>query len=98
MWASIVKQAAAPSASGSAQLTSSEGLKIVVVDANAVINGIRLEGIADKAVTLQDVLDEVRDKQSRQFLASLAIKLEVSEPSEESLKAGAPLPGSRAGC
>lgn len=89
MWANVVKQAAAPAAPGHAQLTSSEGCKIVVVDANAIINGIRLEGIADKAVTIQEVLDEVRDKQSRAFLASLAIKLEVSEPSEDSIKAGA---------
>ena len=88
MWANIVKSGAPPAQPAQAVFTSSEGCKVVVVDANAIINGIRLEGIADKAVTIQEVLDEVRDKQSRAFLASLAIKLEVAEPSEESLKAG----------
>jgi hypothetical protein len=89
MWANIVKQAPAPAAPDAAPFTSADGCKVVVVDANAIINGIRLEGIADKAVTIQDVLEEVRDKQSRLFLASLATRLEVADPSEESLKAGA---------
>jgi hypothetical protein len=89
MWANVVKQAKAPAAPGQALFTSAEGCKVVIVDANAIINGIRLEGIADKAVTIQEVLAEVRDKQSRQFLASLAIKIEIAEPSEESIKAGA---------
>lgn len=88
MWANVVKAGAPPSAPTQAIFTSAEGCKVVIVDANAIINGIRLEGIADKAVTIQEVLDEVRDKQSRAFLASLAIKLEVAEPSEDSIKAG----------
>jgi len=88
MWANVVKQAPTAVPQGDAKFTSAEGCKVVVVDANAIINGIRLDGMADKAVTIQEVLNEVRDKQSRQFLATLAIKLEVAEPSEESVKAG----------
>lgn len=88
-WASIACKTPKPTAdSSSVALTAKEGLKLLVVDANAIIDGVKLEGIADKAVTIQEVLDEIKDKQSRQFLASLPYQLEVSEPSEESVQAG----------
>lgn len=88
-WASIACKTAKPSSdSSSVALTAKEGLKLLVVDANAIIDGVKLEGIADKAVTIQEVLDEIRDKQSRQYLASLPYQLEVSEPSEESIQTG----------
>lgn len=88
-WASIAKTQPKPSAdSSSVALTAKEGLKLLVVDANAIIDGVKLEGIADRAVTIQEVLDEIRDKQSRQYLANLPYQLEVSEPTEESIQAG----------
>jgi rRNA maturation endonuclease Nob1 len=45
--------------------------------------------VAERLVTVQEVINEVRDKQSRAFLASLPFGIDVQEPSEESLKAGA---------
>jgi len=88
-WASIAKAQPKPSAGSSNEgLTAREGLRLLVVDANAIIDGVKLEGIADRALTIQEVLDEIRDKQSRQYLASLPYELEVSEPSEESIQAG----------
>jgi hypothetical protein len=85
MWANIVKQGAAPAAPAQEQLRSAEGLRVCVIDANAIINGIRLDGAL--LVCTPDVISEVRDKKARQFLASL--KIEVAEPTEESVKAGA---------
>lgn len=88
-WASVAKtQPKASADSSSVALTAKDGLRLLVVDANAIIDGVRLEGIADRAVTIQEVLDEIRDKQSRQYLANLPYTLEVSEPSEDSIKAG----------
>lgn len=90
-WASIAKVKAAKQASGNNSLAitaAKDGLRLLVVDANAIIDGLRLEGIADQAATIQEVLDEIRDKQARQFMASLPYELQVAEPSEESLKAG----------
>lgn len=88
-WASIAKTQPKPSAdSSSVALTAKEGLKLLIVDANAIIDGVKLEGIADRAVTIQEVLDEIRDKQSRQYLANLPYQLEVSEPTEDSIQAG----------
>jgi hypothetical protein len=89
MWANIVKASAPAPAPGPALFNSSdEACKVLIVDANAIINGQRLEPLADKFVTIQEVLDEVRDKQSRAFLASMAVTIEVAEPTEESVKAG----------
>lgn len=87
-WAAIAKAAPQAAVPADSFLNNAESLSVVVVDANAIINGIRLEGIADRAVTIQEVLDEVKDKQSRQFLATLPFGIEVSEPNEESSKAG----------
>ena len=87
-WASIAKAAPQPVVPVTELASSTDNLRVVVVDANAIINGIRLENVADRAVTIQEVLDEIRDKQSRQFLATLPFGIDVSEPSEESLVAG----------
>jgi rRNA maturation endonuclease Nob1 len=37
---------------------------------------------------MQDVMNEIRDKKSREWLQRLPYKLEIMEPSEESIKAG----------
>jgi RNA-binding protein NOB1 len=87
-WASIAKAAPQPVVPVNELTNSTENLRVAVVDANAIINGIRLENVADRAVTIQEVLDEIRDKQSRQFLATLPFGIDVSEPSEDSLAAG----------
>lgn len=97
-WASIAKtqpKAAAAASSSSDGVTARAGLKLLVVDANAIIDGVKLEGIADRAVTIQEVLDEIKDKQSRQFLASLPYQLEVAEPTEDSIQAGVCVCGQR---
>lgn len=86
-WASIAKASPQPVAAAQ-DLASTENLRLLVVDANAIIGGIKLEGVADRAVTIQEVVDEIRDKQSRQFLSALPYQLQLSEPTEESVKAG----------
>lgn len=87
-WASIAKAQVQPVVPTKDLTASTEGLRLLVVDANAIIGGFHLEGIADRAVTIQEVYDEIRDKQSRQFLATLPYQLQISEPSEESISAG----------
>lgn len=87
-WAAIAKAAVQPTATSQDLTAKTEGLRLLVVDANAIIAGIRLEGVADRAVTIQEVFNEIRDKQSRQFLATLPYQLQISEPTEESVKIG----------
>ncbi|XP_024369020.1 RNA-binding NOB1-like protein [Physcomitrium patens] len=62
------------------------GLNTVVVDTNAVIgSGMHLVGIAERFVTMREVLKEVRDPMSRMNLAALPIKLEIMEPDPEAV-------------
>jgi hypothetical protein len=86
-WAAMAarKAPAAPAAPAVADLA---GVSVLVVDANALINGVRLEGVAERVVTTAEVLDEIRDAKTRAFVASLPYEIHVMEPTEESCKAG----------
>ncbi len=87
-WANVLKAPSAPVAE--APPPSGDPTTIAVVDANAIINGVRVERIATTVMTIPEVLEEIKDKQSRQFLATLPFGIECREPSEESVKAGEP--------
>jgi RNA-binding protein NOB1 len=86
-WAAMAarKAPASASAPAAADLT---GVSVLVVDANALINGVRLEGVAERVVTTAEVLDEIRDAKTRAFVAALPYEIHVMEPSEESCRAG----------
>lgn len=57
-----------------------------VIDTNAIVKGFRLERFAEEAVTIPEVLQEVKDKQARHVLATLPFELKVKEPDEEAVK------------
>ena len=59
----------------------------VVVDANAIVKGLRLERLAEEAVTIPEVLKEIKDKQARHTLATLPFELHVRDPDAESIQA-----------
>ncbi|KAJ3685794.1 hypothetical protein LUZ61_014958 [Rhynchospora tenuis] len=62
------------------------GVAVAIVDANAVIHGDRLVGVADRYVSVREVLDEVRDPTSRRRVAFLPFDIETIEPSPEFIK------------
>jgi RNA-binding protein NOB1 len=62
-------------------------LRVAVVDANAIIRGMRVESLADAAVTVPEVFAEVRDGPSRAALATLPFGLATREPDAASLAA-----------
>ncbi|MCL7031498.1 hypothetical protein MKW94_015929 [Papaver nudicaule] len=65
---------------------SSKGISVAVVDANAIIQGgSNLHHVADKFVSVSEVLEEIRDPVSRQKLELLPFTIETMEPSAESL-------------
>eukprot|EP00191_Tetraselmis_sp_GSL018_P018521 CAMPEP_0177590086 /NCGR_PEP_ID=MMETSP0419_2-20121207/7189_1 /TAXON_ID=582737 /ORGANISM="Tetraselmis sp., Strain GSL018" /LENGTH=194 /DNA_ID=CAMNT_0019080563 /DNA_START=35 /DNA_END=616 /DNA_ORIENTATION=- len=68
-------------------LWAEEKPRVAVVDANAIISGLNLQGLAERAVTVQEVLGEIRDKKSREWLAGLPFKIDTIEPTEASVKA-----------
>lgn len=87
-WAAIAKAAPAAAAPASEEAADASNIKYAVIDANAIINGLDLNAIAAKLVTIQEVMDEIRDKRSRQNIATLPRGIDVREPTEESVKAG----------
>ncbi|KAL2602960.1 hypothetical protein R1flu_017270 [Riccia fluitans] len=86
-WASIARKDAPVEKKPDIQsLLSTDGLKTVVVDANAIIGGgVRLARIADQLFTVREVLAEVRDPASRFHLATLPVEIKCLEPSEDAL-------------
>ena len=86
-WAAVTRLDA-PEAAPPVQRLESPDISVAVVDTNAIISGLQLHRIADTAVTIPEVLSEVRDKHTRQALTNLPFALECQQPSEESVKAG----------
>ncbi|KAK9809158.1 hypothetical protein WJX72_010386 [[Myrmecia] bisecta] len=84
-WAAVASKEAVVEPAAPAAVDP-EHKTVAVVDANAVIYGVPLDRLADKAVTVPEVLEEIRDKRSRATLAALPVGLETKEPSEDSLK------------
>ncbi|WCJ26243.1 RNA-binding NOB1-like protein [Euphorbia peplus] len=65
---------------------SSGGISLAVIDANAVIQGgEKLHNLADKFVTVPEVLAEIRDPVSRHRLAFIPFTIDSMEPSPEAL-------------
>ena len=62
--------------------------KFLVIDTGAIVKGqtTLFHHYANKFVTVQEVLGEVRDSKSRDLLASLPFELEVQTPSDMAMK------------
>lgn len=68
---------------------STHGLSVAVIDANAIIQGAHnLSGLAEKFVTVSEVLAEIRDPVSRHRLSFTPFTIESMEPSPDSLNKG----------
>lgn len=63
-------------------------LKCLVIDTNAIINGMSLRNMAEEFYTCPEVLYELRSAHSREFLSRLPFELKIINPTEEALKAG----------
>ncbi|KAK1353338.1 putative Nin one binding (NOB1) Zn-ribbon, ribonuclease, PIN domain-containing protein [Heracleum sosnowskyi] len=97
-WSNIVKQPPKPpsnehviTSSGAGIVAgnckSTKGIAVAVVDANAIIQGgEKLNNMADKFVSVSEVIDEVRDPRARHSLSLLPFDVNTMEPSSDSLK------------
>ncbi|KAG9441193.1 hypothetical protein H6P81_017047 [Aristolochia fimbriata] len=66
---------------------SKQGIAIAVVDANAIIqSGDQLVNLADRIVSISEVLNEVRDPQSRLRLQAVPVNVDIMEPDPDALK------------
>ncbi|KAI4326974.1 hypothetical protein L6164_019483 [Bauhinia variegata] len=95
-WSNVVKNQTAPMPRDENSLQtsrvlvesckSSNGISVAVVDANAIIQGEeKLHNIADKFVSIPEVMEEVRDPVSRHRLSFLPFTVETTEPSPEAI-------------
>ncbi|RCI05671.1 Nin1 binding protein [Rhizopus stolonifer] len=64
----------------------SSKLKCLVIDTNAIINGMSLRNMAEEFFTCPEVLYELRSAHSREFLSRLPFELQVMNPTEEAIK------------
>ncbi|KAG5014467.1 hypothetical protein AAZX31_08G013100 [Glycine max] len=65
---------------------SPNAISVAVVDANAVIeSGEKLHGLADKFISIPEVMEEIRDPVSRHKLSFLPFTIQTMEPSSESI-------------
>ncbi|KAG2196110.1 hypothetical protein INT46_004794 [Mucor plumbeus] len=65
---------------------SSATLKCLVIDTNAIINGMSLRSMAEEFYTCPEVLYELRSAHSREFLSRLPFELKILNPTEEAIK------------
>merc|ERR1711962_1398915 len=61
-------------------------LPCIVADSAAFLRNVQMQELAERVVTIQDVLNEIRDAATRQRLAVLPYELDFREPSIESVK------------
>ena len=88
-WAAIARQEPQPAAANeTAEASAAQQVSTAVIDTNAIIAGMRLEGIAEHLCTIPEVLQEVKDQKSRDFLETFPHNIRSTQPTEESLKAG----------
>lgn len=87
-WAAVaVSEPAKQSGGHEAEAVSDK--PTAVIDANAIMSGVPLGSLADRLVTIPEVLEEIRDVKTRERLAALHVVLETLEPTDEAVAAGA---------
>jgi rRNA maturation endonuclease Nob1 len=78
----------APTEEPQQQQNSSSILKCLVIDTNAIINGVSLRTMAEEFYTCPEVLYELRSAHSKEFLSRLPFELKILNPTEEAMKTG----------
>ncbi|RGB36542.1 Nin one binding Zn-ribbon like-domain-containing protein [Rhizophagus diaphanus] len=74
--------------SNSSSIVNDVGQKIesLVIDSGPLIKGINVRAFAEKIYTIPEVISEIRDKHSRDFLNQISFNLQIKVPSNEALK------------
>ncbi len=63
-------------------------IECLVLDSGPLIKGINARSFAEKLYTIPEVISEIRDKHSRDFLNQISFDLQIKVPSDEALKEG----------
>lgn len=87
-WASIANKSPQVTAEPSGIAATTQEKSCAVIDTNAIIDGSQLQLYGEQLATIPEVLAEVKDKKTRDFLERFPFKLQSMEPDSESLRAG----------
>ena len=87
-WASIANKSPQVPAEPSGTAAAAQEKWCAIIDTNAIIDGSQLQVYGEQLATIPEVLAEVKDKKTRDFLERFPFKLESMEPAPESLRAG----------
>ena len=87
-WASIANKGPQAPAEPSGIAATTQEKSCAVIDTNAIIDGSQLRLYGEQLATIPEVLAEVKDKKTRDFLERFPFKLQSMEPDSESLRAG----------
>ena len=87
-WASIATKGPQLPVEPSQPAASTVQKSCAVIDTNAIIDGTQLQTYGEQLATIPEVLKEVRDQKTRDFLERFPFQLQSMEPSPMSLRAG----------
>ncbi|EXX71105.1 Nob1p [Rhizophagus irregularis DAOM 197198w] len=68
------------------KMMSNTSSKRLVIDSGPLIKGINVRAFAEKIYTIPEVISEIRDKHSRDFLNQISFDLQIKVPSDEALR------------
>lgn len=63
-------------------------IECLVLDSGPLIKGVNVRSFAEKIYTIPEVISEIRDKHSREFLNQISFDFQIKAPSDEALKEG----------
>ncbi|CAG8439831.1 11424_t:CDS:2 [Cetraspora pellucida] len=67
-------------------ISGQQKFKFLVVDSGPLIKGVDVRHLAEKVYTVPEVILEIRDKHSRDFLTQISFDIETIRPDGEALK------------
>jgi len=88
-WANVAKKEPQPAAKvQSAEALVEKQKSTAVIDTNAIIAGMSMGSVADQLFTIPEVLQEVKDKKTKEYLESFPHNIRTLQPTEDSVRAG----------
>ena len=70
------------------KLKKDQKMKYLIADTAAFIKNVPMHEYAHNVISIRDVIDEIRDKETRQRLLACPIEIEYRDPDVNSIKRG----------
>ena len=69
-------------------ISKDKKMKFLIADTAAFIKNVQMHEYAHNVMSIRDVIDEIRDKETRQRLLACPIEIEYRDPDVSSIKKG----------